>query len=120
MINVSDVYTVLCTYESSKGYTGEELFPCCEQGLQWVKENLRDSADENSPLIVSTAAAVADFILFLKKQTETDSYESYKVGDMTVRRNAEKELRVAERKRDLAIARAHSILKDGGFYCRGK
>ena len=30
--------------------------------------------------------------------------------------NAEKELKVAERKRDLAIARAHSILKDGGFF----
>ncbi len=120
MINVSDVYAALCTYESSKGYTGEELFPCCEEALTWVKENLRDSADENSPLIALTAAAIADFLWFLKKQTETDSYESYKVGDMTVSRNIERELLVAERKRDIAIARAHSILKDGGFYCRGK
>ena len=117
MINVSDVYAALCTYESSKGYTGEELFPCCEQGLHWMKENLRDTADENDPLIISTAAAIADFYLFLKRQTETDTYESYKVGDMTISRNPEKELRLAERKRDLAIARAHSILKDGGFYC---
>ena len=117
MINVSDVYAVLCTYESSKGYTGEELFPCCEQGLRWVRDNLRDTADENDPLIALTAAAVADFLFFIKRQTETDSYESYKVGDMTVRRNPEKELKLAEKKRDLAIARAHSILKDGGFYC---
>lgn len=117
MINVSDVYAVLCTYESAKGYTGEELFPCCEQGLQWVKDNLRDGADENSPLIAQTAAAVANFQLYLKNQTEADTYESYKVGDMTVSRNPEKELRLAERKRDLAIARAHSILRDGGFYC---
>ena len=36
MINVSDVYAVLCTYESAKGYTGEDLFPCCKQGLDWV------------------------------------------------------------------------------------
>ena len=119
MIKVSDVYAALCTYESSKGYTGEDLFPCCEQALLWVRENLRDSADENDPLIISTAAAVADFLWFLRKQTETDSYDSYKVGDMTVKRNAERELRVAERKRDLAIARAHSILNDGGFYCCG-
>ena len=117
MINISDVYAALCTYESAKGYTGEVLFPCCEQGLAWVKENLREDADENSPLIVSVAAAIAEFCLFLKKQTETDSYESYKVGDMTVSRNPEKELRLAERKRDLAIAQAHSILRDGGFYC---
>lgn len=117
MINISDVYAALCTYESAKGYTGEVLFPCCEQGLQWVRENLRPEADESSPLIVSTAAAIADFCLFLKKQCETDSYESYKVGDMTISRNPEKELKLAERKRDLAIARAHSILKDGGFFC---
>jgi hypothetical protein len=39
---------------------------------------------------------------------------------MTVSRNPEKELKIAERKRDLAIARAHSILKDGGFYCSGQ
>ncbi len=120
MININDVYAALCTYESSKGYTGEELFPCCEQGLMWVKENLRASADENDPLIIHTAAAIADFLWFLKKQSETDAYESYKVGDMTVNRNAEKELLVAEKKRDMAIARAHSILRDGGFYCCGK
>ena len=116
MINISDVYAVLCTYENAKGYSSEELFPCCEQALQWVKDNLRDSADENSPLIASTAAAIADFLFYLKNQTEADSYESYKVGDMTVSRNPEKELKLAERKRDLAIARAHTILRDGGFY----
>lgn len=120
MISVSDVYAALCTYESSKSYTGEELFPCCEQGLSWVKANLRDTADENDPLITQTAAAIADFYLFLKKQTEADSFESYKVGDMTVRRNMEKELIIAEKKRDIAIARAHSILNDGGFYCCGQ
>ena len=117
MINISDVYAALCTYESAKGYTGEELFPCCEQGLAWVMENLREEADRNDPLIVTTAAAIADFWLFIKKQSETDSYETYKVGDMTVSRNPEKELRIAERKRDLAIARAYSILKDERFFC---
>lgn len=119
MITVNDVYAALCTYESAKGLTGEELFPCCSQGLDWVKANLRDSADENDPLITETAAALADFYLFLKKQSETDAYESYKVGDMTIRRNIEKELSIAEKKRDMAIARAHSILNDGGFYCCG-
>ena len=120
MVNISDVYAALCTYESSTGYTSDVLLPCCEQGLQWVKENLKDGVDENNPLIVTTAAALADFYFFLRKQSETDSYENYKVGDMTVGRNPEKELRIAERKRDLAIARAYSILKDGGFFCIGQ
>ena len=120
MINISDVYAELCSYESTAGYTSDILLPCCEQGLQWVKENLRDTADEDSPLIVSTATAIAEFHFFLKKQAETDSYENYKVGDMTVSRNPEKELKIAERKLSLAIARAYSILKDGGFFCRGQ
>lgn len=116
MVNISDVYAALCTYESVRGISSDVLFPCCEQGLGWVKENLKDSADENDPLIIPTAAAIADFYFFLKRQSETDSYESYKVGDMTVSRNTERELKIAERKRDLAIARAHSILRDGGFF----
>ena len=116
MINISDVYAALCTYESVKGVSSDVLFPCCEQGLSWVRKNLKASADENDPLIVSTAAALADFYFFLKRQSETDIYESYKVGDMTVSRNAEKELKIAEKKRDIAIARAHSILEDGGFF----
>ena len=120
MITVSDVYAALCTYESAKSYTSQELFPCCEQALSWVKANLRDTADENDPLITQTAAAVADFYLFLKNHNETGTYESFKVGDMTVRRNMEKELILAEKKRDMAIARAHSILIDGGFYCCGQ
>ena len=120
MINISDVYAALCSYESVRGYNSEVLFPCCQQALDWVRENLRDTADENSPLIVTTAAALADFYFFLRKQGEADAYDSYKVGDMTVSRNAEKELKVAERKRDLAIARAHSILKDGGFFFCGQ
>ena len=115
MINISDVYAALCTYESVRGYSSDVLFPCCEQGINWVRDNLRDTADENDPLIVTTAAALSEFYFFLRRQSETDAYESYKVGDMTVSRNAEKELRVAERKRDLALARAHSILRDGGF-----
>ena len=120
MVNVSDVYAALCTYESAVGYTSDVLLPCCRQALDWVKENLRSSADEDSPLIVSTAAAVANFYFFLKKQSETDSFENYKVGDMTISRNPEKEFKIAERKLNLAIAQAHSILKDGGFYCIGK
>ena len=119
MINVSDVYAALCSYESVKGFTSQELLPCCSQGLSWVMANLRSTADEDDPLIVSTAAALADFYFFLKRQGESEAYESYKVGDMTVRRNAEKELDLAERKRDLAIARASSILTDGGFYFSG-
>lgn len=120
MINVSDVYTALCANETSKGHTGQELFPCCEKGLAWVKARLKDDVDENDPLIAQTAAAVAEFYFFIKSLSQEDSYESYKVGDMTVKRDPEKEMKLAIQKRALAIADASSILKDGGFYCCGK
>lgn len=120
MITVSDVYSALCAYETSKEHTGEELFPCCERGLAWVKARLKDGTDENDPLITQTAAAIADFYFFIRRFSDTDSYESYKAGDMTVKRNPEKEMRLAIEKRALAIAEASSILKDGGFYCCGK
>lgn len=117
MISVSDVYSVLCTYETSKGYTSEELFPCCERGLRWVKERLKDGVDENDPLIAVTAAAIANFYFYIRRLSDIDSFENYRVGDMTIGRSPEKELRLAMEKRSFAIAEASSILKDGGFYC---
>ncbi len=120
MINVSDVYSVLCTYENAKAFSSDELFPLCSRGLDWVKARLKDDADENDPLIAVTAAAIADFYVFLMSLSEVDSYESYKVGDMTIKRNPEKEIKLAMQKRSLAIAEAGSILKDGGFYCASK
>ena len=120
MINVSDVYAVLCTYETSKGFSSEELLPCCSRGLDWVMARLKDGTDENDPLITLTAAAVANFYFFIRRMSDIDSYESYKAGDMTIKRNPEKELRLALQKRQLAIAEAGSILKDGGFYCVSK
>lgn len=120
MITVSDVYSVLCTYESSKGFSSEELLPCCERGLQWVRARLREGTDENDPLIAVTAAAVADYYFFIQRLSDIDTYESYKVGDMTIKRNPEKEMKLAMERRALAIAEAGSILKDGGFYCVSK
>lgn len=120
MINVSDVYTVLCSYENTKDYTGDQLFPLCERALTWVKERLKDGVDENDPLITQTAAAMAQFYLFIRCAKEIDFFESYKAGDMTVKRNPEKEMKLAIERRALAIAEASSILRDGGFYCCGK
>ncbi len=120
MITVSDVYTVLCSYENTQEYKGDQLFPCCEKGLNWVKARLKDSADENDPLIAQTAAAIAQFYLFIRRTCDVDSFESYKAGDMTVKRDPEKEMRLAIKRRAIAIAEASSILKDGGFYCCGK
>ncbi len=119
MTEVSDVLTCLQNYSDTEGFTAEQLQLSCERGLLWVYSNLKPGADKESPLIVHTAAAMAHYFFFLTRLTETDKYESYTAGDMTVRRSLEKEMRFEERIKNEAIAAAASILTDGGFFCRG-
>ncbi len=119
MADVSDVLTCLMNYADMESYNAKQLQTSCERGLTWVENNLRPNADKESPLIVHTAAALAHYFFFLTRLAETDRYESYTAGDMTVRRNLEKEMNFEARAKDEAIAAAASILKDGGFLFRG-
>ena len=119
MTEVSDVTACLMKYADMDSFTHEQLQPSCERGLLWVYANLKPGADKESPLIPHTAAALAHYYFFLTRLTETDKYEAFTAGDMTVRRNLEKEARHEERIRDEAIAAAASILRDGGFFCCG-
>ncbi len=119
MAQVSDVLTCLMNYADMEGYTAEQLEPCCERGLAWVYGKLKPDIDKESPLVVHTAAAIAHYYFFFTRLTETDKFESYTAGDMTVKRNTEKEMKFETLARDEAIANASSILIDGGFYCSG-
>ncbi|MDD6012907.1 MAG: hypothetical protein PUC33_08710 [Oscillospiraceae bacterium] len=115
MISVSDVYALLRSYESLKECSGDELMPCCERGLAWVQARLKPGTDEDDPLIGLTAAAMADFYYYIRRLSETDLYENYRAGDITIGRDPEKELKLALQRRSLAIAEAQPILEDGGF-----
>lgn len=119
MSDVSDVLSCLMNYADTESYAPEQLQLSCERGLKWVEDNLRPGADKESPLIAPTAAAIAHYYFFLTRLSETDKYESYTAGDMTVRRSIEKEMSFETRARDEAIAAAGSILRDGGFLFRG-
>ncbi len=119
MADVSDVLACLMNYADMESYNVKQLQPSCERGLAWVENNLKPGADKKSPLIVHTAAALAHYFFFLTRLAETDRYESFTAGDMTVRRNLEKEMNFEMRARDEAIASAASILRDGGFFFRG-
>ena len=92
---------------------------CIEEAVAWVTPRLRDDADDESPQVMSIITALSEFYLFLRSTEEIDGYDTYSVGDLTFRRNCERELRAAKEKRDTAIADACVILKDGGFYCYG-
>lgn len=119
MIQAGDVLTELMNYADIEGYTQQQLYPSCERGLIWVQKKLRAGVDENDPLILHTAAAMAHFFFFMYRLAEPDKYATYKAGDMSVTRNLEKELEFEKALRKEAIAAASSILTDGGFCCFG-
>lgn len=119
MASVSDVNEILSTYSDMMEYSSNQLYVACESALSWVTERLKDGIDDNHPLIARTAAAIAHYNMFFLKLTESDKYESYKAGDMTIKRNLQRELQTERELRDSAIAAASSILTDGGFLFLG-
>ncbi len=119
MADVNEVLTCLTEYADTEGYDENQLRPHCERGLLWVRGNLKPGADKESPLIAPTAAAVAHYYFFMARLTETDKYQAFQAGDMTVRRDIEKEMKLESRIKDEAVAAASSILTDGGFYFSG-
>ena len=115
MITVSDVIGALSLYSDTKDCSAEKLTAFATAGLDYVKSRLKDTADENSPLIIETAAAVAHYHFFLGAISSSDRYESYKAGDMTVRRNISKEFQIEKEVMLNALCEAAEILTDKGF-----
>lgn len=93
----------------------ERLLNSSCRALEKVKRNLKDGVDENNPMILETAAALARFELFCLSLGETERFSSYKAGDVTIQKNFEKEFEFEKALRDEALANAVDILQDGGF-----
>ena len=117
MITANDVLTVLCSNYDTDGYPEKDLLACCNIGLRFINENLRPGVPPDNPLISETAAAVAHYQFFLRSQTATDKCESYRAGDISVSSSPSMALQREIQIRDEALARAHTILEDGGFGC---
>ena len=117
MITANDVLTVLCSNYDTRDFPQNELIACCETGLNFINSRLRSGISANDPLIAETAAAVAHYHFVVRTLAEPDKYESYKVGDVSITNNPTKALERERLLRDEAIARACTILEDGGFGC---
>lgn len=117
MITANDVLTVLCSNYDTADYPESELLSCCSIGLRFVNENLRSDVSQDNPLIAETAAAIAHYQFFIRTADSTDKCESYRAGDISVNNNPSKALQREIQIRDDALARAHTILEDGGFAC---
>ncbi len=119
MVTATDVYELLSKQPVVESVSEELISACCEQGVNYVYSHLKENAEADEYLILVTAVAMAEFYLSGKKYSETDIYDTYSAGDLTFRRNCEREMKVAKEKMILALSDASEILKDGGFYCVG-
>lgn len=117
MVTTKDVLALISKQPIVENVDQELVSTCCEMGISYILERIRADVDPGSKQVLYTAAAMAEFYLALKKYSEIDLYDTYSVGDLTFRRDCEKEMNVAMEKMKLAISDASAILKDGGFYC---
>ncbi len=115
MISAVDVCNALKSYSDTEGFSESQLSSFAEAGLSFVKGRLREGVDENHPLILRTATVVAHYNFFLGTISSSDRYESYKAGDMTVRRNISKEFQIEKEVMLNALCEAAEILTDKGF-----
>ena len=120
MYTADNLLLALREYIELYSFSNDQLLPSCKKGLNWVYARLRSGVDEDDPLILSTAVSLAHFFFYAFRLSDPDKYESYKVGDVTVRKDALKLLQIEKEMRDQAIADAAPILKDCEFYCRGR
>lgn len=115
MIEGINVCAVLKEYDAFQDVEMERLLNSSCRALAKVKRSLKRGVDENDPLILETAAALARFELFCLLLGETERFKSYRAGDVTIQKDFEKEFEIEKRLRDEALANAADILKDGGF-----
>ena len=115
MVSAADVYNALKSYADTEGFSEAQLTAFAEAGLSFVKGRLRDGVNENDPLILRTATVVAHYNFFIGTISSSDRYESYKAGDMTIRRNLAKEFQIEKEVLMNALVDAAEILTDKGF-----
>lgn len=116
MTDASTVFALVKEYTDIEDMKAEEILPLCQRAIDFVFLKLKPLVDRNLPLVAETAAAVARYYIFTKKAGETRRFQKYKVGDVSMERNLEKELMAEKQMYREALANAAEILKDGGFY----
>ena len=116
MIEPVDVCSALVSSAIYPDLTAEELMPFCRKATEWLSRSLKEDADSDSPLALKTAEAYARYNIFVSRIGSTESYGSFKVGDMTLKRDIKNEYEIEKMLYNEALCEGAEILKDGGFY----
>lgn len=64
-------------------------------------------------------AGLAYYALCVRRAGNSDGVESFKAGDITVKKSADSSLKFAASVRDAALAELTPLLSDDGFFCCG-
>ena len=87
--------------------------------LERVNSRLRADADRDDVRIAQAAAGLAYYALGVRRAGNSDGVESFKAGDITVKKSADSSLKFAASGRDAALAELTPLLSDDGFFCCG-
>ena len=87
----------------------------CAHAAREIQRKMKPGADENDERLIEAAAASAYCRLTLKNEMENGEVSSFSAGDVTVTKNQNIALKLAEAVRDEALANAHELLTDDGF-----
>lgn len=116
MITPDEVLNSLTSLGLYSDMTAQELMPFCRQAVEWLRRHIKENANSNGPLALKTAQAMARFYVFISFMGNRESYGNFKLGDMTLKRDLQKEYEIEKEIRTRALCEAAEILKDGGFY----
>ena len=115
MIEPTDVCASLVSAHVFPDLSAEEILPFCKRATQWLTKHIKEDADSNSPIALRTAEAVARYNIFTSRIGTTETYGSFKVGDMTLKRDIKNEYEIEKALYNGALCEGAEILKDGGF-----
>ncbi|MGN0468795.1 MAG: hypothetical protein ACI4GY_08740 [Acutalibacteraceae bacterium] len=112
MIDELKVYNRFLKSENPDEASDEQVHSACRRAVCWIEQRLKDDADDNGELVLSTACAMAKFYLCCSTLDEDTNFSA---GDVSISSGKsklfEKQLKILE----IALSQASDILKDGGF-----
>lgn len=115
MINV---WSVSQTLEDTGMLSADEAkrsTPFCLVACSALSPRLRDIKNEDNPAVIMACAGIALYNYTLSVNAGSESFSSFKAGDVTISRNASAAIENAARFRDEALVAAVPYLTDVDF-----
>ncbi|NMP37114.1 MAG: hypothetical protein GX051_03170 [Clostridiales bacterium] len=115
MISSQSVFERLRQITALDSEGAAEALPLCALAALGISERTRDGADDCDERLINAAAACAFYKLMLLRAVKSDSPDSFKAGDITVKKASDANVRLAQSLMDNMMLEAAPLLRDSGF-----